>query len=197
MLGTPTSDWKTERRELTRRRIVAAAWALAREHGLSGFTLRQVARRVGMQAPSLYTHFDSRNAIVDAMFAQAWRECGDAMEAHVPARHPEDARAWLRSVAHAYFDFCVSDPVRNQLMNARAVPDFVPSAEAYAPAVEVLDRLRTEGAVHGMSGAGDIDLWTALISGLVDAQLANDPGGDRWARLLDRAVDMYANELDL
>ena len=26
---------------------------------------------------------------------------------------------------------------------------------------------------------------------------ANDPGGDRWARLLDRAVDMYLNDLDI
>lgn len=197
MLGTPTGDWKTERRELTRSRIVAAAWALAQEHGLSGFTLRQVARRVGMQAPSLYTHFDSRNAIIDAMFAQAWRECEEAMDAHVPAQRSEDAREWLRSVARTYFDFCVSDPVRNQLMNARAVPDFVPSAEAYAPAVEVLDRLKAQAAVYGMTRDEDIDLYTALIGGLVDAQLANDPGGDRWARLLDRAIDMYANELDL
>lgn len=197
MLGKPNGDWKAERRELTRSRIVDAAWALAREHGLSGFTLRQVARHVGMQAPSLYSHFDSRNAIIDAMFAQAWQECLETLEAHAPAEHGEDVRGWLRSIAHTYFDFCVSDPVRNQIMNARAVPDFVPSAEAYAPAVEVLDRLKAEVAVHGITRGEDIDLWTALIGGLVDAQLANDPGGDRWARLLDRAVDMYADELNL
>ena len=36
-----------------------------------------------------------------------------------------------------------------------------------------------------------------IIGGLVDAQLANDPGGDRWRRLLDRAVDMFADNLGL
>ena len=36
-----------------------------------------------------------------------------------------------------------------------------------------------------------MDLWTALVSGLINQQLANDPGGDRWARLIDRTVDMY------
>ena len=43
----------------------------------------------------------------------------------------------------------------------------------------------------------DVDLYTALIAGLVDQQWANDPGGARWARLLDRAIDMYADNLDL
>ena len=27
-----------------------------------------------MRAPSLYTHFESKNAIYDAMFGQAWRD---------------------------------------------------------------------------------------------------------------------------
>jgi hypothetical protein len=34
-------------------------------------------------------------------------------------------------------------------------------------------------------------LFTALLSGLADQQIANDPGGDRWLRLVDSAVDMY------
>jgi hypothetical protein len=41
------------------------------------------------------------------------------------------------------------------------------------------------------------DLLTAIIAGLIDQQLANDPGGDRWARLLDRAMDMYADQVGL
>ena len=36
-----------------------------------------------------------------------------------------------------------------------------------------------------------MDLYTALVSGLTNQQLANDPGGTRWARLVDRTVDMF------
>ncbi len=36
-----------------------------------------------------------------------------------------------------------------------------------------------------------IDLWTALTSGLANQQVANDPGGDRWLRLVDDAVSMF------
>ncbi len=196
MLEMPNRDRKRERRESARREILDAAWALAREQGLPGFTLREVARMVGMQAPSLYTHFDSRNAIIDAMFGQAWQECGRAMEALTPEK-PLPARDWLRLAAHGYFDFCVSDPVRNQLMNQRSVPGFVPTAESYAHAVAVLEKLSTGLAAYSVNHAEDIDLYTALVGGLVDAQLANDPGGNRWQRLLDRAVDMYADNLGL
>jgi AcrR family transcriptional regulator len=47
------------------------AWQLARERGLSQLTLRDIAHQVGMRAPSLYSHFESKNAIYDAMFAAA------------------------------------------------------------------------------------------------------------------------------
>ena len=43
----------------------------------------------------------------------------------------------------------------------------------------------------------DVDLYTALVGGLLDAQFANDPGGNRWARLVDRAVDMFADNVGI
>jgi hypothetical protein len=82
-------------------------------------------------------------------------------------------------------------------MNQRTIPGFEPSPEAYAPAVQVLDGLRDRMARLGITSQGDIDLYVSLIGGLADAQLANDPGGDRWARLLDRAVDMYLHDLGI
>jgi hypothetical protein len=30
-----------------------------------------------------------------------------------------------------------------------------------------------------------------MVAGLMEAQLANDPGGDRWLRHLDRMVDLH------
>jgi AcrR family transcriptional regulator len=69
----PNRDRKAERREATRQEILAAAWDAARETSLAGLTLRDIAARVGMQQPSLYSHFASKNAIYDGMFEQAWR----------------------------------------------------------------------------------------------------------------------------
>ena len=196
MLATPNRDRQAERREATRREILTAAWAVAREQGLAQLTLREVAQRVGMQAPSLYTHFASKHAIYDAMFADAWTQYLQAYDGAGPAESGS-ARAVLRRSARSFFEFAVADLARHQLMNQRTIPGFEPSPESYAPAVAVLDRFRSQLAALGVTRQEDLDICTAMVGGLVDAQLANDPGGDRWGRLLDRAVNMLADNLGL
>jgi len=196
MLEVPNRDRQAERREATRREIVDVAWEVAREKGLAQLTLREVADRVGMRAPSLYTHFSSKNAIYDAMFADAWSDYVTTVE---QVARPEDAtpREVLRLIANTFFDFAVADLARNQLMNQRTIPGFEPTPESYGPAVRALEMFHAEMVGLGIHGQEEVDLCVALIGGLADAQLANDPGGDRWGRLVDRAVDMVADHLEL
>ncbi|MFE7800540.1 TetR/AcrR family transcriptional regulator [Nocardia sp. NPDC057440] len=196
MLGESTRNRQAERREATRQEILEVAWELAREHGLPQLTLREVASRVGMRAPSLYTHFASKNAIYDAMFGQAWQEC-ERVSQHAIAQLPASPRAQLRTLSRVFFDFAVADLARYQLMNQRTIPGFVPSPESYAPSVRVLHQSLDLLANIGITDRGDVEIWFALVGGLVDQQLANDPGGDSRRRLLDRAVDMWADGVGL
>jgi len=194
MLDAPIRDRQSERRAATRLEILDAAWDLARENGLAELTLRDVAERVGMRAPSLYSYFASKNDIYDAMFGQAWSgflALVDTAQAGVP----KDPRAALRYMAHLFFDFAVSDLARHQLMNQRTIPGFAPSPESYAPSIEVLERARRQLRRCGVRSEETFDLYIALVGGLVNAQQANDPGGARYARLVDRAADMYADHL--
>ena len=71
---------------------------MAREQGLAQLTLREVAGRVGMRAPSLYTHFSSKHAIYDAMFADAWTQYLEIAEA-AGAIESGGARSGLRQSA--------------------------------------------------------------------------------------------------
>jgi AcrR family transcriptional regulator len=196
MLGTPNRDRKAERRSATRREIIDAGWRLAREHGLAQVTLRDVAALVGMRAPSLYTHFASKNAIYDAMFGDAWTQFQEYTKA-AETGEPKHSRAALRHFARVYFDFAVAFPARHELMSLRTIPDFAPSAEAYAPSVAAMESFTARMTRHGVSTQDDIDLFVAIVSGMVDAQLANDPGGERWSRLLDRAIDMFADNVGI
>ena len=197
MLGTPTRDRKAERREETRREILDVAWELAQQKGLTEFTLRDVAERVGMQAPSLYTHFASKHAIYDAMFGQAWSDYEQEGEAELADLATDRPREAVRRLARVFFDFAVRNPPRYQLMNQRTIPGFEPSPEAYAPAVRILERGREIFRGLALDDTADYDIWIALTSGLVNQQLANDPGGTRWSALLDRAVDMWADGVGL
>lgn len=180
------SSRRDVRREATRREIVDAAWELCRQHGLAGLSMRDLGDRVGMRAASLYQYVASKNEIYDAMFADGYTDFLAAMD--VPGA--SDVREHLGRVAHAYVDFCTADPVRYQLMFQRTIPDFVPSAASYRLAVEALDRLAADLARVGATSPRDVDLVTAVMTGLTSQQIANDPGGRRWIDLVDTAVDM-------
>ncbi len=146
-----------------------------------------------MQPPSLYSHFASKNAIYDAMYAEAWLTYEESAAALEPL--PEHPRVAIAKIARGFFDFAVADLARHQLMNQRTIPGFEPSADAYAPAVRVLEQCRAMLAGCGVTDSADVDIWLALIGGLIDQQLANDPRGDRYSRLLERAIDMWADAI--
>lgn len=195
-LGKPNRDRRTERRAAVRAEILEAAWAVAAEKGLAGLTLRDVATRIGMQPPSLYSHFASKNAIYDAMFGQAWSDYDEADRA-ATERPPASPRERVLQRCLVFFDFAVADLGRTQLMNQRIIPGFEPSAEAFAPSVRTVDRAVADLAELGVTDRGDIEILFSIIGGLADQQLANDPGGDSRRKLLERAVDMWADGVGL
>jgi AcrR family transcriptional regulator len=193
MSVTPTRDRRAERREATRAEILEAAWELVREHGVAGLSLRDLGQKVGMRAQSLYSYFDSKDAIYDALFAEGFRQYLEVRRA-VPLTG--DPRADFRAVCRGYLDFCLEDPARYQLLFQRTIPGFEPSPESYAPSVEGLELTRQLLVDAGGTDPRDLDLYTGLITGLVDQQISNDPGGDRWYRLLDDALDMFFAHID-
>jgi len=188
MLAKPTRDRRSERREATKAEILAAAWELARAEGLAGLSLRDLARRVGMRAPSLYSYFESKNAIFDAMFAQGFQEY---LEREAAIETTGDPLGDLKAGSGFFVQFCTEDPVRYQLLFQRTIPGFEPSAESFAISVAALDAMRRRLAGIGITDERSIDLLTAIGTGLTDQQISNDPGGDRWIRLVDEAMEMF------
>jgi AcrR family transcriptional regulator len=182
------------RRAETRREILEHAWRLCRRDGLASLSLRELASAVGMRAPSLYSYFPSKDAIYDAMFADGQRE----LAAHL-ATLPETAvsRDDLHEGVRRFFGFCTTDPVRYQLLFQRTIPGFEPSADSYALAVANLERMARQLASAGITDPRQIDLWTAVVTGLTDQQISNDPGGSRWEQLLTEAVDLLCDHVGI
>jgi AcrR family transcriptional regulator len=54
-------------RKLTPQAVVTTALAIADRHGLEALTMRGLARELGVEAMSLYHHFASKDALLDAM----------------------------------------------------------------------------------------------------------------------------------
>ncbi len=187
MLVEPTRDRRSERREATRAEILAAAWEMVRAEGLAALSLRDLARKVGMQAPSLYSYFDSKNAIYDAMFAEGARAF---VEREATITFTGEPMHDLKAGMHSFVVFCTADPARYQLLFQRTIPGFEPSPESYAISVAGLEKTRERLANLGITDPRMLDMLTAIGTGLTDQQISNDPGGDRWIRLVDEAMEM-------
>lgn len=195
-MGRALAESGTSRIELrraeSRRAILDAAWAAAAESGLESLSLREIAGRVGMQAPSLYSYFPSKAAILDALFADGYHALDDHLAAVAAALPPEaSARQRLADLLRAWIRFCQADPARYRLLFTSAVPGWQPSEEAYAASLENYRRLGEYLAQVGVTDPDDLDLCTALSAGLVAQQMSNDPDGDRWLRRVDDVVDMF------
>jgi len=80
------------------------------------------------------------------------------------------------------------------LLFQRHVPDFDPSPESYALAEEALGRAGKLMHEAGVTRQDDIDCMVAMVGGLMEAQLSNEPGGTRWTRHLNRLVDLYVDD---
>ncbi|MEO6572074.1 MAG: TetR/AcrR family transcriptional regulator, partial [Ilumatobacteraceae bacterium] len=188
-----TPDRRGRRRAAKRDRIVAEAWALARRDGLAAISLRDLADSVDLRQPSLYAYFESKLDLYDLMFLDGQRQLLDRCLAR---EQLTDAREELVAVVEDLVRFSSEDTVRHQLLFQRTIPGFEPSETAMEPAwrfVELItERIRAVGA-HEQS---DVDLFSAIASGLAHQQVANDPGGDRWTVLARRVVEMFLADID-
>ena len=60
----------------TRQQILCEAREVFLENGLSGFSMRTVAQRVGVTATALYRHFDGKDALLASMLGEAFATVG-------------------------------------------------------------------------------------------------------------------------
>jgi AcrR family transcriptional regulator len=187
MIGTATAN----RRQARMAEILAAAWKLAHVHGIGGLSLHGLAREVGVRQPSLYAYFDSKNGLYDAMFADGNRQLLARLDG---LAMPDDPRNAIKVFMKAFVTFAVEDTARCALLLQRPLPGFEPSADSYALAQQVLGRVIALLQSAGVDGEGDLDCFIAMVAGLIDAQISNDPGGDRWTRHLDRLIDLHLDD---
>jgi AcrR family transcriptional regulator len=181
-----------QRRETRTAEIIATAWELAPAHGIAGLSLHALARELGIRQPSLYAYFDSKHALYDAMFADGNRQLVERLDA---LELPGDPRAAVKMFMHAFVDFSLADPARSALLFQRPIPGFTPTPASYAIAQTVLSRAVAVLREAGMTNPDDVDCFIAMVAGISDAQLSNDPDGDRWTRHLDRLIDMHLDEV--
>jgi AcrR family transcriptional regulator len=150
-----------------REEIVAGAVALLDETGdETAVTLRAVARRVGISAPSIYRHFADQPSIMLAVVQQAFAEL-DAELRRAFDTAGEDPRDRLFAVATGYLEFARIHPGRYRTMlGGLWMPDLDTSSV-------------TEADLHAL-GRGSMQVLTDALADCVAAGIATstDPAAD-------------------
>jgi len=156
--------------------IIAAARELLEKEGPDAVSMRRVADRVGIRAPSLYKHFPDKAAVEAALTAAAMTELAETLE----ARERTAGTDPIAALTDAYRAYALAHPHLYRLMSDRpldreALPEGLEDRTA-APLVRATD--------------GDPDLARAIWAfahGMVALELAGrfPPGVDlsgAWAR---------------
>ncbi|MGH3034600.1 MAG: TetR/AcrR family transcriptional regulator [Gaiellaceae bacterium] len=109
--------------------IVAAARELLEQEGSEGLSMRRIADRLGIRAPSLYKHLPDKQALEAALISVGLEEAAELFEAAVAG-----AGDPLAALAAAYRDFAIRHPHLYRLMTDRPLPRerLTPGVEARA-----------------------------------------------------------------
>ena len=139
--------------------IVAGAVALLDETGdQTSVTLRAVARKVGISAPSIYRHFADQPSIMLAVVQQAF----DELEAELRRTREsagDDPRARLFATCTGYLEFARTHPGRYRTMfGGLWMPDLETSS-------------LTEADMHAL-GEGSLQLLADVLGDCVAAGIA-------------------------
>ena len=137
------------------REIVGVALELLEEEGPGGLSMRKLADRLGIRAPSIYKHLPDKKALEAAIISVGFEEQAAAFEAAVAGSADP-----LGAIASAYREFARMRPHLYRLMTERELDrkSLSPGVEARAarPLVEAVgndgDLARASWAfAHGMT----------------------------------------------
>jgi AcrR family transcriptional regulator len=199
--AAPRPDRRALRRLDTIEEILEIALDLMARDGVGGLNMSDIARRLGVQPPSLYKYFPSRMAVYDALFLRGQQEHLEVVRAAVDAAEPGLAAIYAGQEAASRWGH--ANQALAQLLFWRPVPGFVPSAEAMAPSVEMVETFR--GAVRAAVSRGELGqaaataegvaLLSVVHAGVVTQQMANEPDASfdagRFTSLINAATGMF------
>jgi AcrR family transcriptional regulator len=123
------ADRKSRDRQARRTQIISAARQVAEHEGWPSVTVRRLSDEISYSQPVLYSHFESREAILTAVALEGFQELGLALD---KARTGAKYGSGLEAVAVAYLRFAESSPAMYEVMFSLGLT--IPFGHAATPA---------------------------------------------------------------
>jgi AcrR family transcriptional regulator len=192
-------DRRARRRQETIDEILRIAVDVMSGDGVNALSIAEIARRLGVQPPSIYKYFESLMGIYDELFRRGQAEHVQVMRAAMANADP--GLPALNAGLEASGRWCLAHRAVAQLLFWRPVPSFEPSPEAFGPSVEMVNLQRAaiiDAIASGQLGPADpdeaVDLISTLIVGVLSQAMANEPdlewGHGRFTPLFPRLMTL-------
>ena len=176
--------------------IVDAALAVIREYGVDGLTMRSVANRLEVRAPSLYHHVHNKDELLDLVARNAFDQFAADAAAYDDARTVDDWIAVTTAGAHKLREFYADHPGLAGLIQAKATPDRDQGEGSRAELVRAQIRALVDLGVPEPQARSIFETSARWTLAAVVAEPATGP--DRFAEGLDlfmRGVQARLHEL--
>lgn len=167
-----------------RNALIKAGTEILSAEGLSGLSLRKVARRAGVSHAAPYAHFKDKRDLIAAISTEGYLLLYNQIRESVE-RFKDDPRKQLQEAAWAYVDFALNDPDHFRVTLSGIVekdkeqyPDYVrASKESFALVQEIVRACQERGILKkGPTEEVAVAVWS-LIHGfaslLIDGQLSH------------------------
>jgi AcrR family transcriptional regulator len=172
--------------------LLDAAAALFRARGFHASSMRDIARAAGMLPGSMYYHFESKEALLVAVYAEGVQRICDAVDRAVAeAGDRASPRARLAAACRAHLDVLLDASDYAQVV-IRVLPEDVPAVASPLAAQRDCYENRFRTLVAALELPPDMDrghLRRLLLGGLNWSRHWYQRGGDSPARIADAMLD--------
>jgi AcrR family transcriptional regulator len=169
---------RAPRNTLNRERVLEAAVDLLDHAGPAEFTMRRLAKRLGVATMAVYSHFSGKDEIIDAVRLRL------LAEAELPARQPPEAypgpREEIRGLCHAVYRLLADHPSALRLLAERPVRG--------DEGTQFGERVRAALSRAGLDRDRAVRAHTALTQFTIGASLWARPDAEQFGYGLDALV---------
>ena len=181
-------------------KIMDAASALFLEGGSKALSVRAIARQAGVSTIGIYSHFEGKQGILDALYIEGFEKVEMAMD--LPANDPSHGII-IETLVRQYLQTAVTYEGHYRLIFGDYSEDYTPSPNAIAAGKAAFARLVDQARVYLPSlkpeerRPASLEIW-ALLHGFVSlrhhvAALAEDQS--TWEDRVVRAVKAHVDVL--
>lgn len=158
--------------------LLKAGESVLAETGIEGFSLRRVAREVGVSHSAPAHHFGDTQGLLAALATEGFTRFLAAMQARQTAAAPDDARALLTASGLGYMDFALGSPALFKLMFGSERLDFCDPAldhaatAAFDHLAQDIARLRGVSPYQDQGAMADVMAAWSMVHGFAALILA-------------------------